>query len=116
SCRCLLTWCTAPFTPMGQTRRLRPRSRDRGDCVSDEDLESGGRPAAGDADDDVFRRPGGLSSSFEPNPDPPEYSPPPPTVAPDEADVFGRPAGAGAYLPRPGDRVPPRQVPPPAVP
>jgi S1-C subfamily serine protease len=84
--------------------------------VSDEDLESGGRPAAGDADDDVFRRPGGLSSSFEPNPDPPEYSPPPPTVAPDEADVFGRPAGAGAYLPRPGDRVPPRQVPPPAVP
>jgi S1-C subfamily serine protease len=68
------------------------------------------------AEDELFRRPDGLAASFAANPEPPSYSAPPPTVAPDEIDVFGRPAGAGAYLPRPGDRVPPRQVPPPAVP
>jgi S1-C subfamily serine protease len=83
--------------------------------VSDEDLEPGSRSAAGAADE-AFRRPDGLGSSFAPNPEPAEYTPPPRTVPPEDAEAFGRPAGAGAYLPRPGDRVPPRQAPPPAVP
>jgi S1-C subfamily serine protease len=73
----------------------------------------------GPADDEAYRRPPGISDSFEPRPVPPPYTPPPPTVSPEERAAYGRPTGLGAqraYDPPPGDRVPPRQLPPPAVP
>jgi S1-C subfamily serine protease len=67
-------------------------------------------------DDSGYRRPEGLRDSFEPRPTPPAYTPPPPTVAPEDSAVFGRPPGAGAFAPGPGDRVPPRPTSRPAVP
>lgn len=67
-------------------------------------------------EDEEFRRPDGLTDSFAPRAEPPVYTPPPPTVSPEDADAFGRPRGAGAYNAPPGERVPPRHVPPPTVP
>jgi S1-C subfamily serine protease len=69
-----------------------------------------------------YARPDGVFGSFEPlAPAVPAYTPPPPTVSPEERAVFGRPAGAGAYAPPVADRLPPRHanpaqpVPPGAV-
>ncbi|HZZ96218.1 MAG TPA: trypsin-like peptidase domain-containing protein [Jatrophihabitantaceae bacterium] len=72
-------------------------------------------PAA-PTDDSGYRRPEGLRDCFEPRPTPPAYSPPPPTVAPQDSAAFGRPPGSGAFDPGPGDRVPPRPTSRPAVP
>jgi S1-C subfamily serine protease len=66
-----------------------------------------------------YRRPDGVTGSFAPRPEPPTYAPPPPTVPPAEQETFGRPAGAGAFAPAPGTRMPPRpaerQVIPPVI-
>jgi S1-C subfamily serine protease len=75
-----------------------------------------GAPAL-DADAEAaYRRPDGLQDSFAPRETPPAYSPPPRTVSPEERELFGRPSGAGAYAPPAGERVNPRQDPPPPVP
>jgi S1-C subfamily serine protease len=65
------------------------------------------RPAA---DDSSFARPDGVEGGFEPRPEAP---PPPssrPPVSPEEQAVFGRPPGADAFAPAPGERVPPRPL------
>jgi S1-C subfamily serine protease len=68
------------------------------------------------SEDEFFRRPAGLNDAFAPRQDPPPYTPPPPTVSPEERETYGRPAGAGAYAPPVGDRVPPRETSKPVVP
>jgi S1-C subfamily serine protease len=83
------------------------RSEDR--PVSDEQVPGG-------PDDSGYRRPDGLQDSFVPRPAVPAYTPPPRTVAPQDAEAFGRPQDAGAFAPGPGDRVPPRPTARPAVP
>jgi S1-C subfamily serine protease len=67
-------------------------------------------------DDSGYRRPEGLTDTFAPRPTPPVYTPPPPTVAPQDQDAYGRPTGAGPYAPPVSDRVPPRPIDRPAVP
>ena len=74
------------------------------------------RPYAGPDDDAAFRRPPGLREPFEPRPEPPVYTPAPPTVSPADSAEYGRPAGAGPYAAPPGDRIVSRPNPPPAVP
>jgi S1-C subfamily serine protease len=67
--------------------------------------------------DTEFARPAGVDGSFaQPDESVPAYQPPPPTVSPEVAAVFGRPAGAGAYAPPPEARRPPQHVSPPAPP
>ena len=66
--------------------------------------------------DDAFRRPDGLTGGFPPRPELPSYPPPPPTVSPAEQAVFGRPAGAEAFAPAPGERINPQHRPPQPVP
>ncbi len=81
--------------------------------------EHGGRHSAGPAyepGDEAFARPEGVDDSFAPRPEPPAYSPPPPTVSPEERAVFGRPPGAAEFAPLPGERIPPRHQAPDVVP
>ncbi len=61
-------------------------------------------------DDSGFRRPDGADAGFAPRAQPPNYTPPPPTAAPAEREIFGRPAGAGAYAPPADQRVGPRPM------
>jgi S1-C subfamily serine protease len=56
----------------------------------------------------AFARPPGVEDGFAPRLEPPNYTPPPPTVSPQEQAVFGRPSGAGAFAPAPGERIAPR--------
>ena len=78
-----------------------------------------GWPDPADADDAAFVRPPGVAESFAPRDSPPAYSPPPPTVSPEERVEFGRPSGsAEPFAPRPGERIPPvhAEVAPPVHP
>jgi S1-C subfamily serine protease len=77
--------------------------------VSDEQ----GRPPADDAQ---FARPSGVEGAFAPRAESPPYVPPPPTVSPEQQAVFGRPAGASAFAPTPGERIGPRPTSNPPVP
>ena len=92
-----------------------------GSDVSDESgrhgAHDGSTPAveAGDPDD-AYRRPPGLSDPFEPRPAPQPYSPPPPTVSPEDRTAFGRPDGAGPYAAPVGERISPQRTPVPTVP
>jgi S1-C subfamily serine protease len=55
-----------------------------------------------------YARPPGVEDSFAPREPEPPYSPPPPTVSPQERAAFGRPAGTDAqFAPRPGERIAP---------
>ncbi len=77
------------------------------------DLDS---DAAADA---VYMRPADVNDSFAPREPEPLYSPPPPTVSPEDRAEFGRPAGStDAFAPLPGERIPPahRSVAPPVHP
>jgi S1-C subfamily serine protease len=56
----------------------------------------------------VYARPPGVEGSFAERAQPPAYGPPPPTVSPEERAVFGRPPGAEAFAPAPGERIGPR--------
>jgi S1-C subfamily serine protease len=58
--------------------------------------------------DAAYTRPADVEGGFVPNPDPPQYTRPPETVSPQERAVFGRPPGADAFAPGPGERLPPR--------
>jgi S1-C subfamily serine protease len=67
--------------------------------------------------DTEFARPAGIDGPFaQPDEPVPAYQPPPPTVPPEVAEVFGRPAGAGAYAPPPETRLAPQHVSPLAAP
>jgi S1-C subfamily serine protease len=68
--------------------------------------DSEGQPAA----DDAFARPPGVADGFESRPAEPLYTPPPPTVSPQEQAVFGRPQVAAAFEPLPGERLPPHRT------
>ncbi len=66
-----------------------------------------------------YARPPGLDDSFAPRDPEPLYSPPPPTVSPEERAEFGRPTGTDAeFAPLPGERIAPahRVVAPPVSP
>ncbi|HEY7049555.1 MAG TPA: trypsin-like peptidase domain-containing protein [Jatrophihabitantaceae bacterium] len=66
-----------------------------------------GQPSDATADQD-YARPPGVDDSFAPRESEPRYSPPPPTVSPEERAEFGRPAGTAAeFAPLPGERIPP---------
>ncbi|SHH27168.1 serine protease, S1-C subfamily, contains C-terminal PDZ domain [Jatrophihabitans endophyticus] len=73
-------------------------------------------PNAADAKDDAYGRPAGVSGGFAPHDAPEAYQPPPPTVSPDERATYGRPAGADAFEPGPGERLVPKHSAPPPVP
>jgi S1-C subfamily serine protease len=64
----------------------------------------------GAGEDAEFVRPPGVEGGFAPRPDVPTYSAPPPTVSPQVSAVFGRPPGAGAFNPAPGERIAPQHV------
>ncbi|MCU1659260.1 MAG: Serine protease, subfamily, contains C-terminal domain [Pseudonocardiales bacterium] len=66
--------------------------------------------------DDDFARPPGVEHAFAPRDQEPNYPPPPPTVAPEEQAVFGRPPGAAEFAPLAGERIPPRPTEVPPVP
>ena len=66
--------------------------------------------------DDAYRRPQGIDDSFAPREQPPSYTPPPPTVPPEQSATYGRPHGAGGYDPPPGHRLAPRPSERPIVP
>ncbi|GAB2469594.1 S1C family serine protease [Jatrophihabitans fulvus] len=71
------------------------------------------------ADDPGYERPDGVPGGFAPRPDgdaPSSYRPPPPTVSPADQAVFGRPDGAEAFRPAPGERLAPRHTTPAPVP
>ncbi len=57
-----------------------------------------------------YARPDGIDGSFAPDPQPADaaYTPPPPTVSPEQREQFGRPSGAGEFDPPVGERLPPR--------
>jgi S1-C subfamily serine protease len=82
--------------------------------------EQEGRPAAAPGQPDqagaTFGRPPGVAGGFAPRAEPPAYSPPPPTVSPAEQAVFGRPPGASAFAPAPGERIVADHTPPQPVP
>ncbi len=89
--------------------------------MSDDDgrhaAHDGSTPAVGTGDpDDAYRRPPGLSDPFEPRPEPTPYTPPPPTVSPEERTAYGRPQGAGPYAAPAGERMVPQRTPVPTVP
>jgi S1-C subfamily serine protease len=65
-------------------------------------------PANEPAQTGGYTRPDGVFGSFDAVPAPPLYSPPPPTVSPQDQALFGRPAGSAEFAPPPGDRLPPR--------
>jgi serine protease Do len=66
-----------------------------------------GQPSDATADQD-YARPPGVDDSFAPRESEPLYSPPPPTVSPEERAEYGRPAGTDAeFAPLPGERIPP---------
>src|SRR6476469_9979462 len=103
-------------------RQTRPDTGEgSGSSVSDEHGRhtahhgSTGPVESGDPDD-VYRRPPGLNAPFEPRPEPPAYSPPPPTVSPEERTAFGRPQGAGPYAAPAGERILAQRTPVPTVP
>lgn len=64
-----------------------------------------------------YARPPGVDESFAPRDPEPLYTPPPPTVSPQERAEFGRPAGSNAeFAPQPGERImPSHRVPAPPV-
>jgi S1-C subfamily serine protease len=66
--------------------------------------------------DEPYARPPDVSGAFAPRPAEPPYTPPPPTVSPEERAVFGRPPAAGPFAPMPGERIAARHVPPQPVP
>jgi S1-C subfamily serine protease len=75
----------------------------------------GEQPGGGrDAD---YLRPPGVTGSFAPHADEPDYRPPPPTVSPQERAEYSRPAGSSVlFAPMPGERMPPtHRLPPPPV-
>ena len=76
----------------------------------------GAHRAAAPAPDAEFRRPDGVDGGFAPRAEPPRYTPPPPTVSPQERAVFGRPASGGSFAPAPGERLGPRPTETSAVP
>ncbi len=66
----------------------------------------------------AFVRPPGVEGGFAPHIEAPQYTAPPRTVSPQERAVFGRPPGAEAFAPAPGERISPRpaeHAPVPAV-
>ncbi|HEU5267337.1 MAG TPA: trypsin-like peptidase domain-containing protein [Jatrophihabitans sp.] len=71
------------------------------------DAESGA-PSLEDEQNGGYERPAGVAGGFAPRDTPPTYTPPPATVSPQERAVFGRPPGAGAFAPAPGERIGPR--------
>ncbi|MBE7188531.1 trypsin-like peptidase domain-containing protein, partial [Jatrophihabitans endophyticus] len=86
-----------------------------------DDAQQAGAPSDGSAPDPdaAFARPGGVSGGFEPRHEPQRYRPPPPTVAPEDAEAYGRPGGSpagAAFAPQAGERVGPRHAAPPPVP
>ena len=71
------------------------------------------------AADAAYMRPAGVEDAFAPREPEPLYSPPPPTVSPEERAEFGRPGGSSEpFAPLPGERIPPahRSVAPPVHP
>jgi S1-C subfamily serine protease len=76
--------------------------------------DAGGRHAADPAPDSGsdagFARPEGIDGGFAPRAEQPPYLPPPPTTSPEERAVFGRPPGADAFAPAPGERIAPRRT------
>jgi S1-C subfamily serine protease len=69
-------------------------------------------PGGSAGDGTEFARPEGTTGPFAERPVEPRYSPPPPTVPPDLRAEFGRPTGAGAFAPLPGERINPERHPP----
>ena len=67
-------------------------------------------------DDGAYTRPDGVDAGFAPRPDEPVYSPPPPTISPEERAIFHRPPGGAEFAPLPGERIEPRTLPPAPVP
>ena len=65
---------------------------------------------------DSFGRPDGVESGFSTRPAPPAYTPPPPTVAPEEQATFGRPQPGAVFAPLAGERLEPRPMTNPPVP
>jgi serine protease Do len=55
-----------------------------------------------------FARPAGIEGGFAPHSPLSQYTPPPPTVAPEQQAVFSRPAGGSSFAPAPGERLAPR--------
>ncbi len=77
----------------------------------------GSTPAVEAGDPDAaYRRPPGLSEPFEARPAPEPYSPPPPTVSPEDRTAFGRPDGAAAFAAPVGERISPQRTLVPTVP
>lgn len=70
----------------------------------------------GAAGDESFARPDGVSAGFESRSEPQPYRPPPPTVAPEDAQTYRRPESGSDFAPQPGQRLQPRHVAPPPVP
>jgi S1-C subfamily serine protease len=62
----------------------------------------------GAGDEATFARPPGVEGAFAPRGEIGPYTPPPPTVSPQERAVFERPPGAGPFAPAPGERIAPR--------
>jgi S1-C subfamily serine protease len=74
-------------------------------------------PRVTEHDADAFQRPDGVDDGFAPRPDEPvEYTPPPPTVSPEEQATYQRPPGAEPFAPLPGERIEPHTTAPPPVP
>ena len=71
------------------------------------------------SNDAAFARPSDVDGPFAPRDAEALYSPPPPTVSPEDRAEFARPAGVSAeFAPLPGERIPPshRSVAPPVHP
>lgn len=66
--------------------------------------------------EDGYARPPGVEDGFARRDSEPSYSPPPPTVSPEERAVFARPPGAAEFAPLPGERIPPHRTHVPPVP
>ena len=85
---------------------------DSGDAVAD----GAASVAAPDAllGDAAYARPLDVDGSFAPREIPPPYTPPPPTVSPEERAAYRGPGGHVPFAPRPGERIAPQpmQVPP----
>jgi S1-C subfamily serine protease len=82
--------------------------------------EQAGRHAAEQSGEvpaqDAYARPPGVDDRFAPRDPEFAYTPPPPTVSPQERAVFGRPPGAAEFAPLPGERMPPHRTEVPPVP
>jgi S1-C subfamily serine protease len=80
------------------------------------DPDPAGASAAA-AEDLAFARPPGVDGGFaREDPPIPAYTPPPATVSPEQRAVFGRPPGASAFAPLPGERIAPTPTVYPPVP